>query len=187
MLWFPKNLPPAPVFLGNSTWGTRCCPNMVLTWVVFVLRSMQPARLWLRLGQNHLYSLWPSKCRTTDYQSRGLLALWKAISGSIAALLMFSSLHSYKPITSLSHVPLTIPSVSKFPFLLCFVSVHLTVASTETIWWKKTSGEKKKKLHTHCFNFNEVTVIRTKKRKKKLVQLGWQHSWGNQLGLVVDC
>lgn len=73
---------------------------------------------------------------------------------------MFSSLHSYKPITSLSHVPLTIHmGVFKFsfPFLLFFVSVHLIVASTET-----EGKPQEKMLHTHCFNGSEVTVIRTK-------------------------
>lgn len=195
MLWFPENLPPVPVFLGNSTWGTRCCPNMVLTWVGIsasfyatstLVAQKPPKPSWLE--KNHLYLLCSNKCRTTDDQSLGSRALWKTSSDSITALLMFSSLHSYKPITSLSHVPLTIPrGVFKFPFLLCFVSVHLPVASTEASWWKKP--REKKELRTHCFNFSEVTVIRTKNKKNQrstAVKLGWQHSWRNQLGLVVE-
>lgn len=50
---FQKSPPSVPVFLGNSTWGTRCCPNMVWTWCYFCFLQCNQDVAELRSCPNH--------------------------------------------------------------------------------------------------------------------------------------
>lgn len=95
--------------------------------------------------------------------------------------LMFSSLHSYKPITGPSHVPLTVHSgVLSFPGL---------ISSGSMLPPLKPAGEM---LHTPCFNGSELiqSLGATTKTKELKWLVDWQkmtcHNLGNLSFVVVN-
>lgn len=163
MLWFPKIFFPQCQFFLEVLLGA---PDAVLIWFYLIVisasfnvtstlaaqeRSSCPNRLDLK--KKVIFTYFDSQSWATVYHpclGLGLSENLFQTHKSIAALLMFSSLHSFKPVTSLSHFSATVGVFLSFYSLFNLSSVS---PSHCCLHWSQTGGKPQEKtLHSHCYN-----------------------------------